>query len=1183
LEQRECGGNVWASSPEVLAARVMRGVVAITFTEKAAAQMGQEVARGLESMSRGTLPLGVRPSDIQEHREQLVIRASALLASMDLLKTSTIHAFCRAMLARHPFEAGVHPNFQVDADHSVIADLAEEVLERHALRALSLGEEHPLFLLFIQGFTSEELVEALIRIAKTDMSAHELGADPFGPQALHAMLTPVQEALGEFIELHADRFGDHRHLVVSRRLMGFLDDLRLCLKSGAVEVSTLETMAQILTDRFDENKKRMKDWSDGKFNREETRVIGEDLDRYQGFASFLRQRFTVFKDCNPAISRLICAALAPVLAELREAMRRQGVLGFAQLLSGASRLLQDHPGTVAKAERRLIDQLLVDEFQDTDPTQCALVRWLALEGPSSERPGLFLVGDPKQSIYGWRSADLGTYTDFVNRALQRDGAVEQKLTTNYRSCVAILDWVNRVFERVMVEEPGLQPGYLPLVHPSAVTPGTGRPSVDWSGTRWSSVESWVTWDWASSEESIRSKLTSAQAAQLEAQALVDDLIQLREAGHLDRWDEAMILFRKMTDVEIYLRAFRRAQIPYAVERDKNYYRRREVIEATALIRCILDPGDHLALLTVLRSAWVGVPDAALIPLWCASFPGLITLIECPDDLVDGQLEAAMERASSSTPQDVPGLDRVPGWAHSLRRFIHNLAAARLSAQQDVSDVFVRTIRERFLLEVVESARFMGDFRVANLDGFFRNLEEDLRSHPGEYHRVLRRMRKRVQIEQDAEERKPIHHRDDAVQVMTIHKSKGLKARHVYLVQTQKGRMATDRGKNRGDRTQVVRRDGLLRERLMGLPGATWAEEAAHEQEVSDAENIRSLYVAMTRAQDRLVLMGRWKGPEKGSKAVSETSHLYSLEQLLGADVDLAEAMVRCARSGDFWTDDGGIRWVFPVLDPNRGKKWAQADRSIPTLALSAVERGLSRLAARRERAMAHQARPLGMAITSYARMSSGHPGFAPEKVGNVGAAPRTQEPEIATAVGTAVHDALEHLDLDASHVEQVTQALDRVRFSLEHQATRAAWTDEVRERALAEGGQRIQEVCAGPFLGHLVALRDQILGRELPVILKANPADEGPTSHLNGSLDLVYKDPETGRLVVVDYKTDLLAPDAVHGEPSPSYLIQGRSYQQALKSALGLALTPHFALWYLRTGHIVHCDHDGETRWEILP
>ena len=319
----------------------------------------------------------------------------------------------------------------------------------------------------------------------------------------------------------------------------------------------------------------------------------------------------------PELLDLARRALAPLLAEVHRAMRARGAETFSALLRDARDTLARHPAVRARL-RDEITQLMVDEFQDTDRVQCEILRLLALDGPRAERPGLFLIGDPKQSIYGWRDADLAAYDGFLDLVREQGGEV-MSLSVNFRSLPAILAEVERVVRPVMRHEPGVQPAFQPLLpceeRSAAADPTSGRRAP---------VEYWVSWTLAeedpeaSPNRPLRRPRSSRRARWLRTSWSC--------TGAGCAWREFGVLLRSTSDLDVYLQAFRDAGVPYLVERDRSYYRRREVIEAAALVRAVLDPGDHLALVTVLRSSVVGVPDAAFIPLWTRSFPDRVSEI-----------------------------------------------------------------------------------------------------------------------------------------------------------------------------------------------------------------------------------------------------------------------------------------------------------------------------------------------------------------------------------------------------------------------------------------------------------------------------------------------------------------------------------------------------------------------------
>jgi ATP-dependent exoDNAse (exonuclease V) beta subunit len=181
---------------------------------------------------------------------------------------------------------------------------------------------------------------------------------------------------------------------------------------------------------------------------------------------------------------------------------------------------------------------------------------------------------------------------------------------------------------------GLQPSFEPLTPCPQKEGATGFRSPGFAP-----LEHWISWTWIRRRGAAHQP-RARDSAELEAGALARDLLRLHRE-HGVPWREIGLLFRNSGDFEIYLGALREAQVPYVVERDRSYYRRREIIEASALVRAVLDPCDHLALVTLLRSSLVGVPDAALIPLWRRCFPD--RMAELPDPRALAALRAATRR------------------------------------------------------------------------------------------------------------------------------------------------------------------------------------------------------------------------------------------------------------------------------------------------------------------------------------------------------------------------------------------------------------------------------------------------------------------------------------------------------------------------------------------------------------
>jgi ATP-dependent exoDNAse (exonuclease V) beta subunit len=175
----------------------------------------------------------------------------------------------------------------------------------------------------------------------------------------------------------------------------------------------------------------------------------------------------------------------------------------------------------------------------------------------------------------------------------------------------------------------------------------------------------------------------------------------------------------------------------------------------------------------------------------------------------------------------------------------------------------------------------------------------------------------------------------------------------------------------------------------------------------------------------------------------------------------------------------------------------------------------------------------------------------------------------AKAAGTAVHRILEDFDFAAELVPE----LERQRRRLPDLAAALAGPSEC-EDVVTRAESVLGELAQGGLLAKLGALRDHIVARELPVLLPAadaaGEADDatGAVAFVAGSIDLCYRDPESGEWVVADYKTDRIECDADLADRTARYKEQGRAYQRALRDALGLDIEPRFELWFLTADRV---------------
>jgi ATP-dependent helicase/nuclease subunit A len=692
----------------------------------------------------------------------------------------------------------------------------------------------------------------------------------------------------------------------------------------------------------------------------------------------------------------------------------------------------------------------------------------------------------------------------------------------------------------MREEPGLQPQFTELL-PSDKT----RSLTGFSDDTWAPIESWVSW---SKQSLLAGSLDTGQveATEIESDAVARDIRRL----HLERaveWKDFGVLFRSTNRLELFLEAFRRHRVPFVVTRDKQYYRRREVIEAAALVRLIVNPTDQVAMLTFLRSPLVGVPDAALIHLWRHQFPHHIVELNGSDSEPLARVESAVRGAVADMPLDIPGLEKIAGWDENLLTALSTLALLRESIRQEPPDRFVERLRRTTLLEAGEAARFLGQYRVANLERFFRRLQLSLEDSDGDVQAVLRGLKRSVTEAHEAEEALPKDAAEDAVQVMTIHKAKGLEFPHVYLVQ-----LDAETRKGETDQTDADRRwsDGPQEYSLFGTPTLEFDRVRELRERVVAAEQVRILYVAMTRARDRLVLSGNWNDAPWKPLGLSTPTFLTLLQQREELPQSLAE-VARTALEGPGFVDNGGLRWKFPGLEELEPELPTESRQvSLPTK--EEVRTTSHRLRALDQDARLRMARPLlGRASLAETERCDQSP---PPVPGAVTANVR----DAALLVGVAVHEALERWDLTAEREEETHRQQQRAANRLSSSLTGPALT-----AALERTDAIFKALRSSRLIERLIEQRDRIVARELPVLLPAPDSEIGPIAGISGIVDLVLRVPESDNFLVVDYKTDDIHDESELAARAAHYRPQLDVYANALQQAFSLPARPGTEIWFV--------------------
>ncbi|MFI5345886.1 MAG: UvrD-helicase domain-containing protein [Elusimicrobiota bacterium] len=784
-------------------------VVALTFTEKAAGEIKLRLSDRLAELA-GRLAGGALGGAAAERADrtldelrgqfgkqdaELLARARAALEDLDKAPIGTIHSFCAQILRLHPVEAGVDPGFRVDEGTAFEELFASEWA---AWLDDELGERPPRRGAWLELLAVAELdeLEALAR----ELCAEKLelggqgGPDPAAASALRALAKSAAnlpegrpKPRGKILEALAE---------IGARL------------EAAAEAAESDAPA---LDAAEPPAPRDAKWPSAW---EEDPAAEALYERLSAVAASASPR-------GEAAARRAARLLVPFAERFRREFARRGWVSFDGLLRRARDLVRDRPRVREEVKRRFA-ALLIDEFQDTDPLQGELLMYLAEKPEGGAKrwrdvipaPGrVFVVGDPKQSIYRFRGADIAAYEGFVDR-LRETGALVCDLTANFRSVPGVVGPVNRAFEKAMVAEPGAQPPYKAIL--AARAPGAPEPAVrvvavtDPSGVSDAADVQRAEASWISRWISENARVPGAS-----------------KEGRRPLKDIAVLL-RSSTSLPSLLDAFKRAGIPYAVEIERFFYEAPEVSDFLNLLRALDDDGDRIAIAGLLRSPLAALTDGSLLAL--SQEDGLTYRRDPARGVIpEGERRRAADlfealRSLRARVGREPLGDLV-GAALEKTRLVE-LSARAYHGQQTVSN----------LLKLRRLAVEASDGRGATLKEFAAHVRDAARESRREGESPL------------ADEKL------EAVRVMTMHKSKGLEFPVVIAANLS--------GKPGGGSEKPVSRldpaTGRAALRLGSLASAAMALADAREKEMERRESVRLLYVAMTRAREILYLVGREK-------------------------------------------------------------------------------------------------------------------------------------------------------------------------------------------------------------------------------------------------------------------------------------------------------------------------------------
>ncbi len=539
------------------------------------------------------------------------------------------------------------------------------------------------------------------------------------------------------------------------------------------------------------------------------------------------------------IGPILEALRAEVLAYADE-RRKNGTLEFQDLLILARDVLASQPGVRAQLSERY-NRILVDEFQDTDPVQIEIATLLASSGAvcawdlADVAPGrLFFVGDPKQSIYRFRGADI----DLYRRAAARFGERSPQLTVNFRSTPSILQWVNDVFGTVFRLD-SEQVDYVDLA-PSP-RPAGREVAVRFFGHAHKDTDRWK-------PTARRVRLDEAPDIAAAIHAIKNDRWKVRDtSGRLRpaRYNDITILLPARTTLPGIEQALEEADIPFRVESQSLLYATQEVRDLTAVLGAIDDPTDEVAVVAALRSPAFACSDRMLERFanaggrWDYRRP-LPEGIDVHDPVVE-----ALAR-----------LRRL----HDQRWFLTVSAMVETVARE--CRLFEVAVAHRRPRETWQRLRFVQERGRAFMEAGGTTLRQ-----------FVAWLRRQAETDARVVESVVPEPDDDAVRIMTVHAAKGLEFPIVLLAglntEPFKRHPAVIWDESGKPQVRVGNKDA-------GFESPGYEAARGREQNMDRLEKDRLLYVAATRARDHLVLSLHHKETTPGSENESQAQRLFRL-------------------------------------------------------------------------------------------------------------------------------------------------------------------------------------------------------------------------------------------------------------------------------------------------------------------
>lgn len=821
-------------------------LLVVTFTKAAAAEMRDRIGTALMKA-------------LSETKDPRVERQLALLPSAQI---STLHAFCQHVIRKYFYTIDLDPAFSIAGEEELNL-LRRQVLEDVFLSYYEDDEKasilYPLADMFGSDRGDDILMDTVSRMytyarslawpehwLKEAARAYDVAPDAGIDDMVWA--GPIKDAVRRILEEDARLYdGVLYHLRQREAFAPACDTFvaeQAALRQAAQARSWNDLSRFVRAIDFPRLKSLRKLSDDDKAVWERCKKVRDDVKKdviktLQAvyFSTTPEEWLDGMRAMKPIMDGLVTLTLDFAKA-YGAAKKEKGWIDFSDLEHFCLQILlaphasPEHPVPSAAAEelRSQYEEVFIDEYQDTNGVQELITRLVSGED------NRFMVGDIKQSIYRFRLADPTLFLEKYQSFSRDEKAVQRciDLGRNFRSVPVVLDAVNAVFSRAMTAEAaGMDYGEREKLYAGRQAPDDER----WIG---GPVEVDIVPTPSDEEDDDGSTAFEKECRFIAGrigELLASGRMAARKDGTLEplSYRHIVVLLRSMAGkADVLIQALQEGGIPSYAEQSGGYFAAVEVQVMLALLRCIDNPEQDLAMAAVLRSPLVGLDETALAGVRLAG---------------DGTLWQNLPAFVASLPD---GVDE----KEDLQQFMAAFDSWRTySRRHGVAELLQRLYDDTAYVDFV-GAMPGGDVRQANLKALYDRARQYEEAGFRGLFRYLQLMDKMKEDGLDLAPAKVVSEKEDVVRIMSIHKSKGLEFPVVFVA---------DMGKafNRRDTQDQI----LFHNRLgiglkqydpewrMSYPTLIWSGIAAQLRWEGTAEEERILYVAMTRARDQLILTG----------------------------------------------------------------------------------------------------------------------------------------------------------------------------------------------------------------------------------------------------------------------------------------------------------------------------------------